>query len=239
MVAKILSDLSKPDGLLEVRAEDVPAFLAPLPISRLPGVGPVGEAALVRLGFKRLADLARLETAADWDRITRRVGKGEGQAAANREVSRDGDGALLASLKRWAALARGEDDREVERDREARSYGEENTFSSDVEDFDVLHDAILQHADRVARRLRHDSVKGHVVRLKLKSTERLERPGKYRLYTRQRTLAGPTNDGALIARGAVRPVSQLATASRLGPISCASSCWDMARRMRALRRCWP
>src|SRR5690606_15640992 len=61
MVAKIASDLSKPDGLLEVRPEGVRAFLAPLPISRLWGVGPVTEKALAEIGLRTIGDLADLD----------------------------------------------------------------------------------------------------------------------------------------------------------------------------------
>ncbi|MEW6271511.1 MAG: DNA polymerase IV [Thermodesulfobacteriota bacterium] len=184
MVAKIASDLSKPDGLLEVRAGDVGAFLAPLPISRLWGVGVVTEKALAEIGLHTIGDLARLDVAQLAERAAR------------------GSGCSPAQLERLWRLARGEDARAVEPDRDARSYGEENTFAKDVTDLRTLGDAIGQHAEAVARRLRRDGVLGSVVRLKVKSTEKLALPGKYRLYTRQTTLPAPTDDGALIARTA-------------------------------------
>ncbi len=71
-----------------------------------------------------------------------------------------------------------------------------------MSDVRTIGDAIVQHAEAVARRLRRDGVVGSVVRLKVKSTEKLAQPGKYKLYTRQTTLAAPTDDGALIARTA-------------------------------------
>ncbi|HZR81712.1 MAG TPA: DNA polymerase IV [Candidatus Binatia bacterium] len=184
MAAKIASDLSKPDGLLEVAPDGVPAFLAPLPIGRLWGVGPVTEADLRGLGLATIGDLASLDLAA---------------LARERSVS----GPLLASLARLQHLARGEDERSVDADRDALSYGEENTFARDVSERATLRDAIVQHAEAVARRLRTDRVAGDVVRLKAKSTERLAQPGKYRLYTRQTTLAAPTDDGGAIARAAL------------------------------------
>jgi len=55
MVAKIASDLGKPDGLVEVRPEEVPGFLHPLPVGRLFGVGPVTQAALAAPGSRRSA----------------------------------------------------------------------------------------------------------------------------------------------------------------------------------------
>ena len=64
MVAKIASDLGKPDGLLWVPADAVRAFLDPLPVGRLWGVGPVTEAALSRAGVATVADLARRGRAA-------------------------------------------------------------------------------------------------------------------------------------------------------------------------------
>jgi DNA polymerase-4 len=138
----------------------------------------------VRLGFKTIGDLASLDETAMARRFSR--------------ATHDLPGPI-AHLWR---LARGEDERVVEADRAARSYGEENTFPTDVADPLVLSDAVGQHAEAVARRLRRDHVVGEVVRLKVKSTERLALPGKYRSYTRQTTLAAPTNDGGLIARTA-------------------------------------
>lgn len=174
MVAKIASDLSKPDGLLEVETGRVREFLAPLPLSRLWGVGAVTAERLRLRGLVTIGDLARIDEQA--------VGR---------------------TLRGLWHLARGEDVRSVDRDREARSYGEENTFSVDVSDDETLSDVIGQHAEAVARRLRRDEVLARVVRLKVKSTEKLDRPGKYRSYTRQTTLPEPTDDGTAIA-GAAR-----------------------------------
>jgi DNA polymerase IV len=185
MVAKIASDLSKPDGLLEVAAGDVRQFLAPLPIGRLWGVGQVTEAALRAIGLETIGALAALDV---------------GELA--RRAARSRHGCTPAGLERLWRLARGEDQRAVEAERDARSYGEENTFMTDVHDLRTLGDAIGQHAEAVARRLRKDQVAGTVVRLKVKSTEKLATPGKYRLYSRQETLPEPTDDGATIARSA-------------------------------------
>jgi len=173
MVAKIASDLSKPDGLLEVVPGEVTGFLAPLPIARLWGVGAVTEERLRRRGLVTIGDLAGIE-----------------------------EGGVPREIHGLWRLARGEDVRSVERDREARSYGEENTFAIDVSDDLTLGDVIGQHAEAVARRLRRDRVIARVVRLKIKSTEKLVRPGKYRSFTRQTTLPEPTDDGATLAEAA-------------------------------------
>ncbi|MDG1959714.1 MAG: DNA polymerase IV [Candidatus Binatia bacterium] len=166
MVAKIASDLSKPDGLLVVEPSDCRDFLAPLPIRRLWGVGPVQEEKLLRKGIRTIGDLAGLV-----------------------------DVAPGSELARLCTLARGEDDRPVENTREARSIGEEQTFATDVRDRVRLREMIGQHAEAVARRLRRENLEARVVRLKIKSNEKLDRPGKYRIYTRQLTLPEPTQDG--------------------------------------------
>ncbi len=176
MVAKIASDLAKPDVLLEVRS--VPEFLDPLPVSCIWGVGPVAEARLAAAGFRTLGDLAR----ADDRRLVQALG------AWGLEVAR---------------LARGRDLREVEPYREAVSYSEENTFAEDVEDRAALEAAIRAHAEAVARRLRRDGLRARTVVLKLKlARRRSSGPRGYPLLTRQRTLSAPTDDGRAIARAA-------------------------------------
>jgi DNA polymerase IV len=178
MVAKIASDVGKPDGLVEVRPEEVESFLHPLPVGRLWGVGPVAQAALGRAGFDTIGDLAR-----------------RGVAALAPVVGRPAAEHLIR-------LSSGEDPRDVEPDLEAKSYGEEGTFGNDVRDDATVRAAIVAHADAVARRLRHDGVRGRVVVLKLKLAERLG-AGKFRLLTRRATLGEPTDDGKTISDAAL------------------------------------
>jgi DNA polymerase-4 len=172
MVAKIASDLSKPDGLLAVGPDEVREFLRPLPVSRLWGVGPVTEAALHAAGIATVGDLV----AADPARLRRHVGS------------------ACETLQR---LATGEDVRVVEADRDAKSYGEENTFGNDVRDDRTVREAIIAHGEAVARRLRRDGMHARTVVVKIKLAERLG-AGKYRLLTRQARLATPTDDGAAL-----------------------------------------
>jgi len=177
MVAKIASDVAKPDGLRYVGPGEVREFLAPLPVGRIWGVGRVGRARLDALGITTIGELAATPDA----RLHAALG---------------GFGVGLARL------ARGEDEREVESYREAKSYGEENTFARDVADRAALIAPIRAHADAVARRLRHDHVAGRGVTLKLK----LARPlggGRYPLLTRSCMLERPTDDGDAIARAAL------------------------------------
>jgi DNA polymerase IV len=182
LVAKIACSMSKPDGLRLIEPADVRAFLAPLPIRRLWGVGPVTGAELERLGFRTLADLANLDV--------RRALELLGQRGV--ELSK---------------LARGEDERAVESDRAAKSCGEENTFEHDVGDREIIASAITAHAEAVARRLRRCGLRGRTVTLRIKlarrNGERSPRVGTvsepiYPLLSRQKTLATPTDDGARI-----------------------------------------
>ena len=184
MVAKIASAAAKPDGLLEVEPGEVARFLAPLPVRRIWGVGPVAERRLVAHGMHTLDDLAR----ADPQVIEQLFGNwGLGMAR----------------------LARGEDLREVESSGAALSYSEENTFRDDVDDRALLAATILTHADSVARRLRNDGVRGRTVVLKWREARRRRAgPRGYPVHTRQTTLFEATDDGGVIAREARRLLAE-------------------------------
>jgi DNA polymerase-4 len=177
MVAKIASDFAKPDGLLEVLPDGVAAFLEPLGVGRLWGVGPVTEAALVGAGITTIGQLARTPAA-------------ELAAAVGR------------AAESLARLARGGDARLVEPDRDARSYGEEGTFGADTRDPSTVRGAIIAHAEAVARRLRHERVQARTVALKMKLAVRLGR-GRFPLVSRRTTLREPTDDGAALAAAAL------------------------------------
>jgi nucleotidyltransferase/DNA polymerase involved in DNA repair len=142
LVAKIASDLRKPDGLVAVSPGEEAAFLAPLPVRRLWGVGPKAEERLLRAGVRTIGDLA---------------GLAEGSA-----VGRLGSHGL--ELRR---LARGEDDREVPLHAAgAKSIGHEHTFDRDVDHLERLRRALLDLSDSVGRRLRAAGVRGRTVTLK-------------------------------------------------------------------------
>jgi DNA polymerase-4 len=142
-VAKIASDLAKPNGQREVPPGETRQFLARLPVSRLWGVGPKLEARLNQLGLRLVGDLATRDP--EW--LTARLGD---------------MGAHLA------ALARGDDDRPVVPDRSSKSIGAEDTFEEDVSDLEVLRPRLHAQALRVGRRLRRAGLKTRVVQLKLK-----------------------------------------------------------------------
>jgi DNA polymerase-4 len=188
LVAKIACSLGKPDGLYCVSAADSRALLAPLPVRRLFGVGPVSEQALRAAGFETLGEIADADLAAL-------------QAIV---------GDRAAALQR---LARGEDDRPVEPDRAAKSYGEENTFEGDERGGPVVTQALTSHAHAVARRLRRDALAGRTVTLKVRlarrdgknraRTELDQDAPRYPLRTRSRTLPEATDDAAVIRRVAL------------------------------------
>lgn len=179
LVAKIASDLAKPDGLLEIAPEAVSGFLAPLPVRRLWGVGPVAGERLVAAGYVTIGDLARAD-------------------------AKQLEALLGAWGQRISKLARGEDVSEVEPFREAVSYSEENTFGSDVSDPQVLRDAIIAHSEAVARRLRRDGLRARTVVLKLKLARRVAAgPRGYPLRSLQNTLSEPSDDGDVISRAAI------------------------------------
>jgi DNA polymerase-4 len=142
-VAKIASDLKKPDGLVIVEPGKVLSFLDGLPVRRMWGVGPKTLESLERMGVRTIGDL-------------RRIPRG-------RLVGRFGKAGLRMSL-----LAGGEDDRGVEPDRDTKSLGSEETFGTDIRDQETARREILALADRVARRLRRYGLSGRTVTLKIK-----------------------------------------------------------------------
>jgi len=143
-VAKIASDLRKPDGLVIVGPDEVESFLAPLPIGRLWGVGPKTLLQLQAMGIEKIGDLCRIPQ----DDLTRRFGAW-GEQLYN--------------------LALGRDERGVVPEWEAKSYSHEETFAKDQTDVAFLTAVMLDQSARVARRLRRDGVMGQVVTIKLRA----------------------------------------------------------------------
>jgi DNA polymerase-4 len=140
--AKIASDLAKPNGQKEVPATQTRAFIAPLPVAKLWGVGKKTEAILKDLGVHCVGDLAD----ADPDWLGRHVSGG-------RDL--------------WE-LARGIDPRPVIPDREAKSIGAEDTFDEDLSGVEAMLPHLHAQALRVGRRLRCAEQRATVVQLKVK-----------------------------------------------------------------------
>ena len=145
LVAKIASDLRKPDGLVVVAPGDEAAFLAPLPIARLWGVGAQTRAALAEYGVRTIGDLAAL----DPQLLVRRLGK---------------HGATLVER------ARGVDPSPVTGDAEAKSVSHEHTFDVDTSDQDQIERTLLALAEGVAARLRAGGVRAATVQVKVRDS---------------------------------------------------------------------
>jgi DNA polymerase IV len=142
-LAKVASELEKPDGLVVVEPGHEALFLAPLPVSRLWGVGKVTGAVLETMGIRTIGQLALTPAA----HLTARFGK-HGPDLLN--------------------LARGLDDRVVETDAPSKSMGAEETFELDTHDVDLLRATLRGQSERVGRELRGAGYAGRTVTLKLR-----------------------------------------------------------------------
>ncbi|HZJ48382.1 MAG TPA: DNA polymerase IV, partial [Acidimicrobiia bacterium] len=146
-VAKLASTHAKPDGLLRIAAGTELAFLHPLDVGELWGVGAATEGALRELGIRTIGDLA----ATPERLLERRIG-----AAAAHHLS---------------SLARAEDPRPVEGGTPTRSISAEATFAVDLDDRDIIEREVLRLCDQVAARLAKAGVAGHVVTLKVRFSD--------------------------------------------------------------------
>ena len=143
LVAKIASDLNKPDGLTIVPVGEEEAFLAPLPIGRLWGVGRTTKEALALIGVKTIGDLNRIPPAI----LTAKFGK--------------------AGLMMHES-ARGIDPRQVEPEQETKSIGHEETFTKDLRDKKMIEQELLALCLKVGKRMRHHGLAGRTVTVKVK-----------------------------------------------------------------------
>jgi DNA polymerase-4 len=145
-VSKIASDLVKPDGLTVVLPGDEAAFLAPLAVSAIPGIGPRSAERLVAHGVVTLGDVARLD-------------------AATAE-------ALLGSHGReLVSRCQGIDNRPVHTNDPAKSVSAERTFAVDVRTPAEVESALLALAGRVGRRLRRKGIAGRTLTVKLRFSD--------------------------------------------------------------------
>ncbi len=138
LLAKIASDLKKPDGMYRIGADNLHAVLDGLPVEKLFGVGPKTLTGVHAAGIRTFGDLRK----ADDDMLWQAFGK-QGRS--------------------MAALARGVDDRPVEPNREEKSISAEETYAADIRGAAALEVQLLRLADRAASRLRrHDLAAGKV-----------------------------------------------------------------------------
>jgi len=143
LIAKIASDFDKPDGLTVVRPEKVQAFLDPLPVRRLHGVGPATERALAEMKVLSVADLRAVEL----EDLIGRFGK---------------HGRILYEF------SRGIDDRPVETHSERKSLGTENTYAEDLTDLAAMLAEVDRMSTELAGSLARSGLAGCTVTLKVR-----------------------------------------------------------------------
>jgi nucleotidyltransferase/DNA polymerase involved in DNA repair len=146
-LAKIASEVGKPDGLVVVPPDGVELFLRDLPVRRLWGAGPRSLAGFQRLGTTTIGAVARLPV----ERLIEVFGDGLGQ--------------------HFHALASGRDPRAVVPDHQRKSVGRESTFAEDVHDRAEVEDTLLDLLEQVTRRLRRSGLMGQTLHLKLRTAD--------------------------------------------------------------------
>ena len=159
-LAKIASDLDKPRGFAVLGTADAVSFLASKPVGFIYGIGAVSAAKLAADGFRTIADLQH----ADERSLMLRYGE---------------EGSRL-----WR-LARGQDARPVNPERDTKSISAETTFNSDISEFRPLEQYLWDLTERVSGRLKANALAGSTVTLKLKSAD-------FKIRTRARSLGAAT-----------------------------------------------
>ncbi|GAB4472051.1 MAG: DNA polymerase IV [Burkholderiaceae bacterium] len=187
LLAKIASELDKPDGLTVVTTNDVPTRIWPQPVRKIHGVGPKSAAKLARLGIATIGELA----AAGRDWLIERFG---------------------ASYGAWLAdAAHGRDDRPVVTASEPVSISRETTFERDlhaVRDRAALSKIFTALCAEVADDLRRRRYAGRNIAIKLRFED-------FRTVTRATTIAAPTDDAAVIRRAAGQCLKRVELAKRI------------------------
>ena len=145
-LAKIASDLKKPDGLVIVEPGEEKSFLEPLPIRCLWGVGPKTAEMLKKMGIQKIGQIAAVPQR-DLERILGDTG-----------------------VRLWR-LSQGVDDRPVENVWERKSIGHETTFEKDTSDFDLIRAALLELTEKTTRRMRLEKVRGRTVTVKFREED--------------------------------------------------------------------
>jgi DNA polymerase-4 len=145
-VAKVASDLRKPDGLVVVEPGTEKEFLAPLSVGRIWGVGPKTEAVLKGMGLERIGQIASMD-----------------RSDALKLLGKAGEGA-------WE-LANGLDDRPVAPETGYKSIGHETTFDKDTSDPLVLHDTLLHLTAKMTQRLRAHQARARTIAIKFRESD--------------------------------------------------------------------
>ncbi len=146
LLAKVVSEMNKPDGLTIVPPSEVEAFLKALPVGKVPGVGRKSEAELAKIGIERVGDIAKFTP--EW--LEERFGK---------------YGAWLVEV------ASGDEGSPVVPYSEPKSVSAEDTLAEDTDDREILKKFLLEQSERIGRRLREEGFQGRTVTLKLKHSD--------------------------------------------------------------------
>lgn len=145
-VAKIASDIDKPQGFVVVEPNEVHPFLDPLPVQRLWGIGPKTLPRLTQAGFETFRDI-------------RLAGGGKLEAVLGRQA------------ERYRQLAAGDDDRPVKPERDDKSISHEQTYSEDLVSLAELEREILLQSEKVAARLRKNQLAARTLTLKIRERD--------------------------------------------------------------------
>ncbi|MCD6062784.1 MAG: dinB [Flavipsychrobacter sp.] len=145
-VAKIASDMNKPDGLTFIGPSSIEDFMERLPVEKFYGVGHVTAGKMKKMGLHTGADLKKLTE----EDLVKFFGK---------------------SGRFYYKIVRGIDDREVEPHGEAKSVGAEDTFPYDLTRLDEMNDELIKLAEKVQERLRKHQLKGRTITLKIKYSD--------------------------------------------------------------------
>ena len=171
-LAKVASDMHKPDGLTIILPTEVDKFLYRLPVEKIPGVGRRTVEGLRNYGVKKVGDL-----------------KGFSKEQLLKDFGKFG--------LRLYEIANGEDNSPVVPFREVKSVSSEETLPSDTGDLSTLRNLLKSHADKVARRLRKEGLRGRTITLKIKFSD-------FAAITRRHTIDDPTDSSKGISDSAIR-----------------------------------
>jgi len=142
-IAKIASDLNKPDGFVKVKESDVLSFLEPLPVSRIWGIGKKTEYELKIKNINTIGDIQKI----DKNKLIEWFGK--------------------HGIRFWE-FSRGIDDRNVETEYKAKSISKEITFEKDVGDLELIRKTMLELSENIAYQLRRENIYASTIDIKIR-----------------------------------------------------------------------
>lgn len=180
LIAKIASDLDKPDGLVVVAPGMEQDLLRPMQVTVIPGVGPATAERLRRIGVHTVEELEQISQ----EELVRVLGQAHGHGLY--------------------AMARAEDERPVQSQRETKSVSVEDTYETDHVDKRLLEALLDRQSAKVTERLRKAHLSGRTVTIKVRLHD-------FSTLSRSATLPAPSDDGRLIARMARRLLTELDT----------------------------